>query len=286
MTSVQRNPQPLQPQIPVPNPARTPGASTIPVNTGHEAVSETTHNEHPPAVQGDEHHGEDSHSEHHGFAPLARLNLSSGLSFQNDVSSAFRLGGDLGIQRHFGTGGHLELYATPGLGLTDQGEGSFNLDLNAHSEYAFDSGFLLSGGLHAGGGGTIFGGGHGDSHAVDAHGDTHAVDAHGDEHAVDAHAGEEHHGGVHFHGAAELQAGFRTQLGSRGPEMTLLAGGGLNTDFHHAPAPYATAGVAFNFNNRHEVGVRTQFAQANMPTTVNLTYSLNIDSLFGRRGHH
>lgn len=286
MTSVQRNPQPLQSQIPVPNPARTPGTPTespsLEGAAAHQGLSETTHDEHTPDVPANTHHDDEHHGEeHHGFSSLARLNLGTGLSFQKDVSSAFRLGGDLGVQRHFGTGGHLELYATPTLGLTDQGEGSFNLDLNVHSEYVFESGFLLSGGLHAGGGGTIFGGAHGESHAVDDHGD-----AHSDAHAVDEHAGEEHHGGVHFHGTAELQTGFRTQLGSRGPEMTILAGAGLNTDFHHTPAPYATAGVEFNFNNRHEIGVRTQFAQPNMPTTVNLTYALNIGSLLGRSEHH
>lgn len=288
MTSVQRNLQPMQAQIPVANPPRHPGApvqeNPPQQNAGTPGnVAETTHDDHAPAVQDHGTHTDEHHDEgHHGFSPLVRLNLGTGLAFQRDVSSAFTLRSDhqtsldLGVQRHFGTGGHLELYASPTLGVNGQGEGTFNLDLNVHSEYVFNSGFLLSGGLHAGGDGTIFGGDHGDSHAVDDHSDSHAP--------TTPPAGEEHHGGVHFHGAAELQTGFRTQLGSRGPEMTLLAGGGLNTDFHHRPAPYATAGVEFNFNNRHEIGVRTQFAQPNLPTTVNLTYSLNIDSLFGR-GH-
>ncbi len=144
------------------------------------------------------------------------------------------------------------------------------LTANAHSKYVFDSGFLLSGGLHVGGESELLSFGSEVAHD-DHHGDDHHDAGH------DAGHGD-HHGGVHFHGATEAQAGYQFDVGNHS-KLALTGGGGVQTDFSHVN-PYVTVGSTFEKGN-HRVGVNLQYGQ-DIPVTTNLTWTIAIG---GGGGH-
>lgn len=255
-------------QLPRTPPATSP---TNPAPAAHTEPQEST-SDHPVAAPP---HSDENES-HQGFQSLSRLNVGTKAPLQKDLSAAFSLGADLGIQNHFDHGrGHNEFYVTPALQTKTDGNVSALLTANAHSKYVFDSNFLLSGGLHVGGEANLFSfkpendGSHGPD---PAHGDDHG-DGHGSGH-------EAHSSGIHWHGASELQAGYQFKVGHQGGKLAVTGGGGLNTDFSHVN-PYVTAGSYFEQGN-HRVGVNLQYGQ-NLPPTTQLTWTIGLGG--GKKDH-
>lgn len=274
MSSIPGSPR-LSPQVPSlqPRPATPPATPPVTHAPQENQEVQETHDNHtaPEGTPDTDHGGDDAH---HGPQLLSRLNIGSRAPLQRDLTAAFSLGGDIGLQNHFDHGrGHNEFYLTPALQTQTDGNVSALLTANVHSKYVFDSNFLLTGGLHVGGEANLF--------SFNSHSDTedsHGPDAaHGDDHG----GGHDDHGsGIHFHGASEVQAGYQFNVGHHGGTLAFTGGGGVSTDFSHVN-PYVTAGSYFEQGN-HRLGVNVQYGQ-NIPPTTQLTWTIGIGG--GKKDH-